>query len=62
MIAGSAWMNAANTAGEMVVEYDLPFKMKYYVLCLHFASGKHGKETGTLASRGMKIAGVGKGT
>ena len=61
MIAGSAWMNAGDTCGEMVFNYELPGKVKYYLACLHFACGKDGKETGTLASRGMGIVGVGKG-
>ncbi len=60
MMAGSAWMNVGDSSGEMVFTYDLPFTVKHYVLCLHFMSGQDGKATGTLASRGMKIVGVGK--
>ena len=56
----SEWMEKGRTTGEIVFSFEVPVTMKYYVVCLHFMSGKNGKPTETMASRGMKITGTGK--
>ncbi len=57
----SEWMPKAETDGEIKLSFAVPSKVAYYVVCLHFMTGKNGKATGTLASRGMRIVEVGKG-
>ena len=59
--AVSGWIKKEEKEGEIRFEFVVPLKVDYYVVCLHFMTGKDGKETGTLASRGMKVVKVGKG-
>ncbi len=40
--------------------FEVPKKVMYYVLCLNFMSGKEGKATGTMASRGMRVVKCGE--
>ena len=54
------WMDKEKSAGEIIFHSDVPNKAKYCALCLHFATGKNEKETGTMASRAMRIVSVGK--
>ena len=58
--ARTEWIRKETSAGELMFSLDLPDKVTCYVVCLHFMTGSNGKETGTLASRGMRIAGVGE--
>ena len=54
------WIEKEVSAGELVFSIPLPDKITSYAVCLHFMTGSNGKETGTLASRGMCIAGTGE--
>lgn len=60
MSASSAWMEKDDAMGEVSFDFVLTSKLAFYVVCLHIMTGKNGKATGTLASRGMQIVGVGK--
>ena len=53
------WKDKGEADGESTFSFSMPRKMEYYVLCLHLMTGTDGKETGTLASRGMRIVEVG---
>ncbi len=55
----SVWMDKEAAPKEIEFVFAMPAKMKHYLLCLHFMSGNEGKATGTLASRGMGVVGVG---
>ena len=57
----SDWLKAEDKDGEIRFEFIVPEKVVYYLVCLHFMTGKDGKETGMLANRGMRILEVGKG-
>lgn len=58
----SEWMAADEKAADLQFAFAVSPKADYYVVCLHFMTGKKGKETGTLASRGMAILSVEKAT
>lgn len=57
----SGWMEAEDKEGKLRFVFAVPAEVVYYVVCLHFMTGKDGKASGMLASRGMRIAEVGKG-
>ena len=59
--ARSEWMKKEDVDGEMKFGFVVPDKLVYYLVCLHFMTGKDRKETGMLANRGMRIVEVGKG-
>ena len=56
----SEWMRKEERDDELRFAFAVPEKVAYYLGCLHFMTEKNGKETGTLASRGMRIVEVGK--
>ena len=58
--AHTEWTDKTSVSNDAVFYFKKPDKVKHYLLCLHFMSGKDGKATGTLASRAMQIAGVEK--
>lgn len=55
----SVWMDKETKTTEVEFMFEVPPKMKHYLLCLHFMCGNEDRATGTLASRGMGIVEMG---
>ena len=56
----SEWMKEGEDTDVMRFEFAVPSAVTYYVICVHLMTGHNGRETGTLASRAMKILDAGK--
>lgn len=55
------WMAAEDREGEMRFAFVVPEDVAYYLVCLHFMTGRNGKATGMRANMGMKVVEVAKG-
>lgn len=56
----SRWMEEGKDEDVIKFEFATTASVNYYVVCVHLMTGKDGRETGTLASRAMKVLGVGR--